>query len=160
MERQNYFKMTKNQIYNILAFTLLFHDHNNEELINLNPKYIVEKFNRYINIPINEIKPPQYSNNKKEIKFINSYMDLWKHDKYVYQVMPLILYILYTMTNTQIKYFFNKFKKYIIDDLEKINKNNDYEWGLHPNLRDYLEIIIHNYNDPRYIKLLLITDNI
>lgn len=151
--------MTKNQIYNVLAFTIIFHMED-EDIVDLSPKYIMEKFNRYVGIPFSELKAPHFSNNIKELEFVNDYMEQWKRSEYIYQVIPIFLYILHVNRNVNIKSFFQKFKKYITDDLEKINKNNDHKWGLHPNLREYMDSIIHNYNDPRYMKLLLITGEI
>lgn len=150
--------MELKQIVNLIEFTLLFHNSCDNSVISSNYDYIIEKFNRFINV---DIKNVQHLKSKKLDELLNFYINQWGNLKSYNseeenKIINIILYLLEInetikpnkITPIKMNTLFNK---YVGDSINITKKDNDCH--LHfLLLRDVITPYIERYD--REIKLL------
>jgi hypothetical protein len=152
--------MELKQIENLIEFTLLFNKSCDNSVFASNYDYIIEKFNKFINVDVKDTIQP--TSTKVEMLLIN-YTSRWgvyesDNDAEKNKVVNILSYLLEINENnrtnkiTPVK-MYKLFEKYIGDPKNITNNDNDFR--LHVLLlRDTINPYIKRFN--RQIKLLIL----
>lgn len=145
--------MTRNQLNNLVRFSLNFHEDMDIKILSTSPGYILEKWNRYIGVkPYTLETDAFYSGCFDDLHFYYKWSETWNNKD------TDIKNIIFIIRNVNEYMFYNDFT---ITDLVNIYKSymdvskvNDYEEkGLHPLVEEIAEKWINSKHNRREYNL-------